>query len=153
MGLFGKRMKDPVQGRAEVVIAVGPLPGAAGEMQLIVTAEGVEPTQVSYSGRKHGDRWPLDGDSIPVTVDRANPQDFRIEWSQLPDRADRIKRDAQHIASDRVAEMHGEGEAADEIEQARQDWRENLEQEICTQEEFDDEMRRLDEAARGTRGP
>ena len=37
-------------------------------------------------------------------------------------------------------------QADQDIEEARQMWRENLEKGFCTQEEFDKEMRALDEA-------
>src|SRR6059036_1003492 len=96
MGLFDK-MKDPVRGTAEVVSSDPPIT-MAGHMRLIITADGVPPTPVEYSGRRHADRWPFfDAPPIPVTVDRANPQSFRIEWDELPKTADVVRKEQDEL--------------------------------------------------------
>ena len=40
---------------------------------------------------QRSDRWPEEGDTIPVTVDRANPQNFEIPWSEVPKVEDRLR--------------------------------------------------------------
>ena len=83
-------------------------------------------------------------------VDRANPQVFSINLSELPTRAERNAADAQQREKALLAEMRGEaqpgGDVDDDVEEAWQMWRENHEKGYCTQEEFDKEMRELDEA-------
>jgi hypothetical protein len=90
MGLFKDKMKDPVQGSAEVIEASGFIQGSGRpRLRLIVTADGVPPTPVSFRGQLSDKkaRVPDIGDSIPVTVDRANPQNISIKWSELVDPA------------------------------------------------------------------
>ena len=160
MGLF-KRMKDPVRGTAKVVDVSGGLQGTKAHIRLIVTAEGVPPTPVDYGTWGHPGQRPSEGDSIPVTVDRANPLQFTIEWSEIPSFEDVHAKEVAEREHDMLAEMQGGSqpsaggqseaaqlrrEADEDIEDARQIWRENLEQGFCTQEEFDNEMRELDQA-------
>jgi hypothetical protein len=90
MGLF-TRMKNPVRGTAKVADIVGGLPRsgtssvlATGEMRLVVTADGIEPTPVTWKGQVRCSRCPVQGDTIPVTFDRTNPQKLKIEWSEMP---------------------------------------------------------------------
>jgi hypothetical protein len=33
---------------------------------------------------RHTDRWPRPDAEIPVTFDRTDPHNFRIEWDELP---------------------------------------------------------------------
>lgn len=96
MGWFGKRNRagitNPVSGQLQVV-ACSPFPDAAGEVILnpecvidgIITAERLVPTAVHYSG--YGvpkPKWPRPGVVLPVTVDIADPKQFKIEWDQVP---------------------------------------------------------------------
>src|SRR5205085_10451665 len=138
MGLF-ERMKDPVRGTASVVDVSGGLQGTKAHIRLIVTAEGVPPTPVDYGTWGHEGQRPSEGDSIPVTVDRANPQKFTIEWSEIPKFDDVHANEVAEREHDMLAETRGEaptagGEAAElqrqaaqDIEEAREMWRENLE--------------------------
>jgi len=96
MGLFSKRKQaeiaNPVGGQLQVA-ACSPFPDAGGEMVLspkcdidgVITAERLAPTAVHYSG--HGvpkPKWPRPGMVLPVTVDLADPNRFRIEWDRVP---------------------------------------------------------------------
>src|SRR5260370_41355703 len=97
MGLF-KRMKDPVRGSAKVASA-SVLPGLSrSHLRLVITADGVPPTPVEVKTTRHGDRWPNVGDLIPVTVDRANPQKFEIEWSAVQKLSDRTQEGGERAA-------------------------------------------------------
>jgi hypothetical protein len=90
VGLF-KKMKDPVRGSA-VVADASVLSGLSdSHLRLIITADGVPPTPVVFKSTRHGGRWPNDGDTSPVTVDRANPQNFKIEWSGVQKVSDRMR--------------------------------------------------------------
>jgi len=96
MGLFDKRKQadivNPVGGQLQVA-ACSPFPDAGGEMVLspkcdidgVITAERLAPTAVHYSG--YGvpkPKWPRPGMVLPVTVDLADPNRFKIEWDQVP---------------------------------------------------------------------
>jgi hypothetical protein len=91
VGLFdrlrgGDRMKEPVRGIAQVVSCSAPH-GDSGEqscrMALVVEAEGVPATTAEYDGLVERARWPVPGTALPVTVDRAEPRSFRIEWDEI----------------------------------------------------------------------
>lgn len=80
-------MKDPVQGTAQVVSSSNAPRSTHGNchMTLVVTAPGVEPFSVKHHALVvPTDRWPWPGMSIPVTVDRANPEKVDIDWDEVP---------------------------------------------------------------------
>jgi hypothetical protein len=100
-------MQDPVRGTAQVVSAS--MNRGRGilqmcRMQLVVQADGVPPTAVSFNGLVHYDRWPVPGMVLPVTVDRADPQSVSVEWDEVPSRAERSQQHAEGLA----ATMRGE---------------------------------------------
>jgi hypothetical protein len=88
-------MDDPVRGSAQVVSATGHHGRGVYQrcdMNLVVQAEGVEPTAVSWSGLVHNKRWPRRGMVLPVTVDRADPQSLKIEWDEIERSDNRTRR-------------------------------------------------------------
>jgi Short C-terminal domain len=104
----GGGMDDPVRGTAQVVSAS--MNRGRGilqmcDVQLVVQAEGVQPTAVAYRGLVHRDRWPMPGMVLPITVDRANPQHVDIEWDEVESSKDRTRQSAENLA----AMMRGEG--------------------------------------------
>jgi hypothetical protein len=106
----GGGMEDPVRGTAHVVAAS--MNRGRGilqmcDVQLVVQAEGVQPTAVAYRGLVHRDRWPIPGMVLPVTVDRADPQHVDIEWDEVESSKDRTRQSAEDLA----AMMRGEGGA------------------------------------------
>jgi hypothetical protein len=107
----GGGMEDPVRGTAQVVSAS--MNRGRGilqmcDVQLVVQAEGVQPTAVAYRGLVHRDRWPMPGMVLPVTVDRADPQRVDIEWDEVESSKDRSRQSAEDLA----AMMRGEGGTA-----------------------------------------
>jgi hypothetical protein len=85
-------INNPARGQLQVV-ACSAFPDAGGEVILspkcdidgVITAERLVPTAVHYSG--YGvpkPKWPSPGVVLPVTVDIADPTQFRIEWDQVP---------------------------------------------------------------------
>ncbi len=91
MGLLGdmfggRRMRDPVRGTAQVVSCTdhrGHGVRQSCRMQLMVRGEGVPAKAIEHSGLVHLRYWPSPGMTLPVTVDRANPQRVRVEWQEL----------------------------------------------------------------------
>jgi hypothetical protein len=119
LGWFSKRepagITNPVSGQLQVV-ACSPFPDVAGEVLLhpkcdidgVITAERLVPTAVHFSG--YGvpkPKWPRPGVVLPVTVDIADPKQFRIEWDQVPTGREA----AEHLAERLRAEQRGEPQA------------------------------------------
>ena len=114
MGLLGdminaRRMKDPVRGQAQVVSCSQWHGGSSANcrMQLVVQAPGVPATPVELDCIIHADRWPSPGITLPVTVDRDDPDKIKVEWDDVERSQDRSARDAASMA----AAMRGEGGA------------------------------------------
>jgi hypothetical protein len=116
MGWFSKskrvKITNPVGGQLQVV-ACSPFPDAAGEVTLypkcdidgVITAERLVPTAVHCSG--HGvpkPKWPHPGVALPVTVDLADPNQFRIEWDQVPTGQEAAKRLAESLRTQQLSE-------------------------------------------------
>jgi hypothetical protein len=101
-------MRDPVPGKALVItinsflewqtsgldlryIRSGPLTAT-----LVVEADGVPKTTIEHAEQvARGDdrvisRWPEQGDTVPVIIDRADPSRVRFQWDQMPTEQDRI---------------------------------------------------------------
>lgn len=102
MGLFSKKMKDPVRGTAQVVAASMPLQGASGwsncDLDLVVSADGLEPYAVEMSPWTRMSKWPYPGYTLPVTVDRADPEYVKIEWDDVPSGDELASAEAERIA-------------------------------------------------------
>jgi hypothetical protein len=102
MGIFSKRMKDPVRGMAQVVGSSRPPHNASFgncKLTLVVQADGVEPTPVEHHNLLTPvSKWPRPGMSIPVTVDRANPDRISIEWDEIATGEDSAAAQAQAMA-------------------------------------------------------
>jgi hypothetical protein len=103
MALFGKKMKDPVNGTARVINNGGLKATVSGAMRvpldLMVQADGVSSHLVHVIPRhpKAG-KWPSIGQTLPVVLDRADLQRVEILWDQVPSLMDAIKaREAQRI--------------------------------------------------------
>ncbi len=103
MGLMGdwlraRKMKDPVRGSAHIVACSRPARPAVSSnivMNLIVSADGVAPTAVEHECMCRQDRWPHQGMTLPVTLDRADPSRLKVEWDELPTHQDRIQQQTE----------------------------------------------------------
>lgn len=114
MGLLGdminaRRMKDPVRGQAQVVSCTQWHGGTSANcrMQLVVQAPGVPATAVDLECMVHATRWPSPGITLPVTVDRDDPEKLKVEWDEVETSQDSSARAAEAMA----AAMRGEGAA------------------------------------------
>lgn len=107
MGLLGdawkaRRMKDPVDGVAQVVGSTQPPDSATSgnvNLTLVVRAEGVEATSIEHSCLAPTKKWPYPGETLPVTFDRADPDRLKIRWDDVPDSADVSKQQADALAA------------------------------------------------------
>lgn len=109
--LGGMSMKDPVEGTAQIVSCTG----YHGEgvmqncrMQLVVEAEGIEPTAVEHNELVHNRKWPHPGMALPAKIDRANPKKVKLDWDAVQDSREQAQGSAEAIAAAR----RGEGAAA-----------------------------------------
>src|SRR5687767_3795060 len=91
MGLLdrfkGGKMEDPVRGSAEVVAVRQQAKDALVQnvtMDVVIYADGVEPTRVTWRGMVKRHKFPRPGTALPATVDRANPEDIDIDWDEAP---------------------------------------------------------------------
>lgn len=108
MGLF-KRIKDPIEGTAQVVAASG-MPEAGTVMQrcrlhLVVTVPGREPYPVEMSDIVKAKRWPVIGMQVPVIVDGRRPERVEVDWDQVPTREELARQQAEQIAQGGVSGM------------------------------------------------
>jgi hypothetical protein len=107
MGLLGdsikaRRMKDPVDGTAQVVGSTQPPDSATSgnvNLNLVVQAEGVEATSVEHSCLAPTKKWPYPGETLPVRFDRTDPTRLKVRWDDMPDSADVAKQQADAIAA------------------------------------------------------
>jgi hypothetical protein len=119
MGWFSKRERaaitNPVGGQLQVV-ACSPFPDAGGEVIFdpkcdidgVITADRLAPAAVHYSG--YGvpkPKWPRPGVLLPVVVDIADPNRFRIEWDKVLTGQEA----AENLAARLRAEQRGEPQA------------------------------------------
>jgi hypothetical protein len=102
-----RRMKDPVRGQARVVSCSQWHGGTSANcrMQLVVQAPGVPATPVELDCMVHASRWPSPGITLPVTVDRDDPQKLKVEWDEVESSQDSAARAAEEMA----AAMRGQG--------------------------------------------
>jgi hypothetical protein len=107
MGLLGDsfkamRMKDPVDGTAQVVGSTQPPDSATSSnvnLTVVVQAEGVEATSVEFSCIAPTKKWPFPGETLPVTVDRADPERIKVRWDDVPEAGDVSKAQADALAA------------------------------------------------------
>jgi hypothetical protein len=103
VGLFSKRMKDPVRGTAQVVAASIPPRGVAGwsncSLDLVVKAEGIQSyAKQMTSWMTPTSKWPYAGQTLPVTIDRADPDKVKIEWDVVRTSDEIGRAEAERIA-------------------------------------------------------
>jgi hypothetical protein len=84
-----KRMSDPVRGTLKITVCAQPETaiGSASYSALVlgvVQGPGIEPTAVEHSCTVWAKRCPRSGQSVPVTVDRADPSRIAILWDEVP---------------------------------------------------------------------
>jgi Short C-terminal domain len=107
MGLLGdawkaRKMKDPVDGTAQVVGSTQPPDSATSSnvnLTLVVQADGVPATTIEHSCIAPTKKWPFPGEALPVTFDRADPDRLKVRWDDVPDSADVAKKQADALAA------------------------------------------------------
>ncbi len=106
-------MKDPVDGTAQVVGSTQPPDSATSSnvnLNVVVQAEGVPATSVEFSCIAPTKKWPFPGSTLPVTVDRADPERIKVRWDDVPDSADVSKQQADALAAQMNQGGAGQGQ-------------------------------------------
>lgn len=87
-GAFGSGGSDDMVPGTARVVSCSPYAGRGAAqtctIQLVIEADGVEPTASQWSGTVRPRKWPAAGQSLPVTVHRGDPHRFSIRWSAVP---------------------------------------------------------------------
>lgn len=95
------QMTDPVPGTLLVTASAMPSRRALFHMTRItgvISADGIEAVAVQFSGLIRTSKWPSPGETLPVTVDRADPQRFAIEWDRMANSGEQALSQAEAIA-------------------------------------------------------
>ncbi|HST36175.1 MAG TPA: hypothetical protein VLK25_06055 [Allosphingosinicella sp.] len=106
-----KTMADPVPGTLLVTAISMPGRGAMYQMARltgVVSAEGIEPFAVQHSGIVRSAQWPQPGTTLPVILDRNDPQNFAIEWDKIKSGADAALDNAEALAAAMRAKQDGD---------------------------------------------
>lgn len=106
MGIFN-RIKDPVQGEAQIVGCSSPPARATSgscRMQLVIQAPGIPAFSAEDTRVATVKRWPSPGLVVPVTIDRGDPSRFKLDLGVITDGRDEAVAQADQMA----ATMRGE---------------------------------------------
>jgi len=101
VAMFGKKIKDPVRGQAQVLGVGLPVESQGKVMRiklvLLIQAEGIEPFQAEAAKMVKRKNIPQAGMVLPVTVDRKDTSRWDIDWDTAPTRDDIMAAQAQQI--------------------------------------------------------
>ena len=84
-------------------------------MELVVSAEDIPATPVSHSGIYKTSRWPMPGQTLPITLDRANPKRIKIHWGEVPSGGQQAEQQAQQLAALMNAQQGAAGQATPNV--------------------------------------
>lgn len=100
--LHNRRMSDPVAGVLRLSGCSGAPSGAKyGTCRMfgVVSGSGVGPVAVEHRCAAPTARWPRPDQSLPVTVDRADPTRIRVRWQETRTNRERALRVAEREAT------------------------------------------------------
>ena len=108
MSLFDRFRAAPaaipggVPGQAQVVtvsVNRGDTVNQICEMHLVISAPGVTPVAVEFSGPVKRKVWPAPGAVLPIVVDPDDPASYRILWDQVTPAKEAARAKAESIAA------------------------------------------------------
>ncbi|KAA1396167.1 SHOCT domain-containing protein [Aeromicrobium ginsengisoli] len=68
-------------------------------MHLVISAPGVAPLAVEFSGPVKRKVWPAPGAVLPILVDPDNPAGYRILWDQVTPAKEAARAKAESVAA------------------------------------------------------
>jgi hypothetical protein len=117
VGLLRTKLKDPVQGTAQVVASSRPPHNTLYsplEMTLVVQADGIAPTSVRHKQKAaRTNKFPVPGQVIPVEIDRRDPTRVRVLWDQIPTRDEQARAQGDALAATMRGQRPEPGGAGD----------------------------------------
>ncbi len=118
--LFNVDIKDGLKGIAVVQSSSMPTPEAQlynATIWLDVTVEGREPYRVKHECMVKAGKHPWPGQTLPVVVDRKNPERIDIQWKELQTVDERMAAGGPSAGQRQVIDMRGT-ELADQLREA-----------------------------------
>lgn len=113
MGIFRRKIKQPIQGTMQIVRCSQPgNPRAIRSrcvMFVVIEAPGIEPTSVELRRQIEVARWPSPGMTLPCIVDGANPGRIDVDFKNIPDWQEAARSQAAQVAASRGAASGGSG--------------------------------------------
>lgn len=107
MGLFRRKIKDPVNGTAQIVQCSQPgNPRAINSrctMFLVIEGPGIEPFSLELKRQVAVARWPTPGMTVPCRIDRTDLGRVEIDLDTIPDWQESARANAAQIAESRAA--------------------------------------------------
>jgi Short C-terminal domain len=108
--LFNVDIKDGLKGSAVVQSSSMPTPEARSynaTIWLDVTVEGREPYRVKHECMVKAGKHPWPGQTLPVVVDRENPERIDIQWEELQTIDERMAAGGPTAAQPQVIDLRG----------------------------------------------
>lgn len=125
VGLFDRKMQDPVSGTARVIDNDGlhSIPGQAIHcpLDLMVEADGLPAYMVHVKVRPKTGKWPEVNQVLPVIIDRHDPSRVEIDWDKVPSLQDKIGTATVRRIDAAQHQVAGDGSPADLMRQALAD--------------------------------
>lgn len=98
MGLFRRKIKNPVVGTARIVQCSQPgnprAVRARCTMFVVVEGPGLVPANHELSRQIRVARWPHPGMTLPCRIDQQRPERFEIDFDAIPDWQDQARSQA-----------------------------------------------------------
>lgn len=102
-GAAQRKMKDPVEGEFVLTGSSIPAPHAAYQtcsITGVISAPGMPTVPANYQGLVSTSKFPRAGQTLPVLVDRTDPENFAIQWAKVADGAEKAMSAAQALADE-----------------------------------------------------
>lgn len=96
-----RKMKAPVEGEFLLTGSSIPAPHAAYQtcsITGVISAPGMPTVPANYQGLVSTSKFPRSGQTLPVLVDRAAPENFVIQWDKVPAGAEKAMSAARALA-------------------------------------------------------
>jgi hypothetical protein len=98
-----RKMKDPVEGEFVLTGSSIAAPHAAYQtcsITGVISAPGMPTVPANYRGLVSTSKFPRAGQTLPVLVDRTDPENFVIQWAKVADGAEKAMSAAQALADE-----------------------------------------------------
>ncbi len=106
MGIFKRKIKNPVMGTAQIVQCSQPATQRATwarcDLFVVVEGPGIDATSHELHQQVRVARWPHPGMTLPCRIDANKPERFEIDFDAIADWRDQARSDAASVAASRA---------------------------------------------------